>query len=156
MIVVADTSPISYLALIGQADLLRTLFGEVQVPPAVLSELSHPGAPPEVQRLLHPLPDWIRETAVPDTLAGLENLDPGERQALQLACALGADLVLIDESRGRMAAEKLGLAVVGTIGILERAASKGLLDGAAAAARLGATTFRASPKLLARLHVPKP
>lgn len=125
------------------------------MPPAVLAGLSHPGAPPEVQGLLHPPPDWIRVRAAEDPLACLENLDGGEREAIQLAWALPADLVLIDESRGRMAAKKRGLAVVGTIGILERAVRQGLVDGTDAAARLSETTFRASPRLLARPHTPK-
>lgn len=42
MIVVADTSPLNYLVLIGEADLLYRLYGRVLIPQAVLSELEHP------------------------------------------------------------------------------------------------------------------
>jgi predicted nucleic acid-binding protein len=39
MIAVADTSPLCYLILIHEVDLLRKLFSQVLVPPAVLAEL---------------------------------------------------------------------------------------------------------------------
>ncbi len=40
MIVVADTSPLNYLLLIDEIDLLPAIFGEVLLPPAVFQELS--------------------------------------------------------------------------------------------------------------------
>ena len=40
MIVVADTSPLNYLVLIGQIDVLKHLYGQVLIPPAVLAELT--------------------------------------------------------------------------------------------------------------------
>jgi predicted nucleic acid-binding protein len=43
--VVSDTSPINYLIRIGEIDLLPQLFGEILIPPAVLQELQHAGAP---------------------------------------------------------------------------------------------------------------
>ena len=41
MIAVADTSPVCYLILIGEIDLLPKLFSQVLVPEAVLAELLH-------------------------------------------------------------------------------------------------------------------
>lgn len=52
MIVVADASPLQYLVLIEHVDVLPSLFGTIGVPPAVLSELSHPVAPEADQRFL--------------------------------------------------------------------------------------------------------
>jgi len=49
MIAVADTSPICYLILIGEIDLLPKLFSQVLVPEAVLAELLHKDAPPAVR-----------------------------------------------------------------------------------------------------------
>ena len=46
MIVVADTSPLYYLILIGEAEVLRRLYGRVVIPEAVLRELQNPQAPP--------------------------------------------------------------------------------------------------------------
>ena len=50
MIVVADTSPLNYLVLIDEVDLLPALFGEVLIPQAVFQELKHPKTPAKVQQ----------------------------------------------------------------------------------------------------------
>ena len=49
MIVVADTSPLNYLILLGCADVLPKLYGRVVVPLAVLVEMQHRDAPPVVR-----------------------------------------------------------------------------------------------------------
>ena len=49
MIAVADTSPLCYLILISEVDLLRKLFSEVVVPAAVMTELLHEDAPEAVR-----------------------------------------------------------------------------------------------------------
>jgi uncharacterized protein len=43
MIVVSNTSPLTNLAAIGQFDLLRRLFGEIEIPEGVWSELNANG-----------------------------------------------------------------------------------------------------------------
>jgi predicted nucleic acid-binding protein len=45
MIVVSDTSPLNYLVLIGQIDVLPVLFTKVLIPDGVLSELVNPATP---------------------------------------------------------------------------------------------------------------
>ena len=47
-VVIADTSPLNYLVLIGEVGILSRLYGNVVVPPEVLAELADSGAPPEV------------------------------------------------------------------------------------------------------------
>lgn len=54
-------------------------------------------------------------------------LDEGETQAITLAHTLRVPL-LIDESRGRPAARRVGVRVIGTGGILILAKRRGLLD----------------------------
>jgi len=49
MIAVPDTSPICYLILIGEIDLLSKLFSQVLAPEAVLAELLHEDAPAAVR-----------------------------------------------------------------------------------------------------------
>ena len=58
------------------------------------------------------------------------DLDAGEVEAIQLACKLSATLV-IDESAGRAVAQKLGLKITGTAGVLLRARLAGLTDNLA-------------------------
>jgi predicted nucleic acid-binding protein len=118
----------------------------------VLDELIHPGAPVQIQHLLSAHPAWLKIVEpTSDSDSGLGHLDRGERHAILLGIEMRADLVLMDEARGREAAQAMALRVNGTIGVLERAIRKGLVDGAEVTAKLRATSFRATPKLLACL-----
>ena len=65
-----------------------------------------------------------------------------------LAQQLKADLLLIDDVRGRKAAGHRRIDFTGTIGVLELAADQGLLDLEDAFARLKNTDFWISPRLL--------
>jgi predicted nucleic acid-binding protein len=82
---------------------------------------------------------------------GLSYLHAGERDAIALALRLQANALVIDERRGREAAEKRGLKVIGTVGVIAAAHEGGLLDLTEAFARLRQTTFHVSPKLLAAI-----
>jgi predicted nucleic acid-binding protein len=127
--------------------LLRELFGKVLVPAAVIEELRHPAAPSPVASWLLHIPSWIEVRAVsarPDP--ALELLDLGEREAIQLAQEQHADLLLIDERRGRLEAKRRGVATTGTLGVLLTAGKRGLVDAEAAFERLSSeTSFRAAP-----------
>ena len=151
MIVVADTSPINYLLLIGQIDLLPRLFGEIIIPDAVRDELLDPGASPALHRWIAQPPPWLVVQTVSVTDAALKALDPGEQAAITLAQTWPADLLIIDERRGRQAASDRGLSIIGTLGILDDAASQGWIDIAAAIARLQQTNFRISRQMIERL-----
>lgn len=74
-------------------------------------------------------------------------MDEGEREAIQLAEESTADLLLMDERAGREEALKRNLPVVGTLGILERAAELGLLDFSLTLAELKTHSFFISPAL---------
>ena len=58
MLVVADTSPLNYLVLIGEVDLLSHLFGQVCVPDAVIVELQHERTPELVRSWVTAPPVW--------------------------------------------------------------------------------------------------
>jgi predicted nucleic acid-binding protein len=149
MIVIADTSPLNYLIVIGAADLLPFLYGSIHIAPACASELSAPGTPEGVRRWFENKPDWLLVTAPQDTSdPRFVRLDIGEREAIALAVQLTADLVLIDERDGRAAARACGLTVVGTLRVLADAAAMGAVDLAEAFARLRSTTFRGDPRLM--------
>jgi predicted nucleic acid-binding protein len=155
--VVSDTSPISYLVLIGREAVIAELYGEVVVPEAVRRELVHPRGPDVVRERISGSPSWLKvkatrtgeegEPRLEEQRGDLERLDPGEREAILLAADEEADLLLIDERAGRAAARKHGVAVTGTIGILGAAAQRDLIDPARAVRDLRQTTFRASADL---------
>lgn len=63
-LVVADTTPLNDLTLIGQVHLLGLLFGKVLVPRGVLAELRHPKAPEAVALWSQSLPEWVQVTRV--------------------------------------------------------------------------------------------
>ena len=75
-------------------------------------------------------------------------LDAGERAALALAVALKADLVLMDDRACVAVARQHGFAVTGTVGVLDLAARRGMIDLADAFTRLKATSFRYRPEIL--------
>jgi predicted nucleic acid-binding protein len=56
-LVIADTSPINYLLLIGHIDIRPALFDKVILPAAVWDELKHPKAPPVVRSWVAALGD---------------------------------------------------------------------------------------------------
>jgi predicted nucleic acid-binding protein len=128
---------------------LPVLYKRIVIPSAVLSELSHPETPLVVSKWLLHLPAWIdvrRVASQPD--ASLASLDPGEREAIQLAEEQHAELLLIDERRGRIEAQRRGLATTGTLGVLLAAAQRGLIDAGAMYQKLVTTTnFRSTPEL---------
>jgi predicted nucleic acid-binding protein len=150
MIVVADTSPLNYLVLIDEVELLPVLFGQVLVPQAVFHELHHPKTPAKVQQWITHLPAWLEvRTVTSVTSPALMTLDVGEREAIQLALELGISTVLLDETDGRREAETLHLEVRGTLGILERGAKLGRTDFRAALSKLEQSNFRISPAVRA-------
>jgi len=154
MIVVADTSPLNYLILIQQIDILGVMYGEVLTPPAVQDELLDPLAPASVRSWMSNPPPWL-EIRTPGriTLPLHPRLDDGEREAIILAHSGAAgSLLLIDELLGRKEAVRIGLTVIGTLGILQEAHDRGLLDLRTAIDLLAATNFKISDALLKKFQ----
>lgn len=80
-VVVADTSPLNYLILIGSIDILPRLYGAVVVPPEVINELMDPGTPVPVSDWIRLRPAWlVVESAelADDSLADLIVAEVGE------------------------------------------------------------------------------
>jgi predicted nucleic acid-binding protein len=146
-VVVSDATPLNYLVLINALEILPRLYSSVLIPPAVLRELSSAGTPAIVADLVKNTPSWlnIRAPLCADPSLGL---DAGENEAIGLAIELGIEAVLMDERKGRRIAVQKGLAPIGTLAILERAASRGWIDFDEHTDRLRATTFRIHEQLV--------
>ncbi|MGO9742122.1 MAG: DUF3368 domain-containing protein [Roseiarcus sp.] len=115
-LVVADAGPLHYLVLTGDIALLSRLFPGVLIPERVRDELAHIRAPEAVRAWIGaPLP-WLEIHPVEDERGAedLAALDAGERDAIALALATRADLLLIDDRDGVAAARRRGFAVTGT------------------------------------------
>lgn len=129
MIVVSDTSALVVLCALGQADLLRGLFGEVVIPPAVAREFARSRELAGRSRVLA-LPASVRVQAPAHPFTpppGAAPLHSGELEALALAVELRADLLLMDERAGRAQAMSMGLHVTGVVGVFIRAKRAGLI-----------------------------
>ena len=128
-VVVSDTSPIRALEFVGCLHVLPKLFDRILVPPAVATELtSTDGRYRKIDVLEHRFFQLASpyDQAHVDLL--LQQLDRGEAEAIVLALEYKADALLIDESDGRAIARKLGLAVLGTLGILLSAKQRDLIE----------------------------
>jgi Predicted nucleic acid-binding protein, contains PIN domain len=150
-LIIADTGPINYLVLIGNIDLLPVLFEKVILPSAVQAELTDPDAPPSVRNWITHPPAWLDVHETPSRQfdqASVEGLDEGETAAIALAISLDADLLLMDDRKGVIVARGKGLRVTGTLGVLDLAAQRGLVNFAQAVNRLRRTTFRIPEALL--------
>ncbi len=151
MIVVSDTSPLTYLYQIQRFALLQSLYGEVVIPPAVERELKarthlHEGLEWALLRVVEP------KSSEMVTLLS-ESLDLGESEAIVLATEINADLLLIDEVDGREAARKLGLRFTGLLGVLLEAKERGFVASMSVELDrlVKATTFRIHPEVRQRV-----
>lgn len=118
-LVISDASPIIALADIGELELLKLLYDTIVITDLVQSEIHAE------------LPDWIKISTAYDSkqLQILElELDKGEASAIALALKNPESRIILDESKGRAVAKRLGLQVIGTLGIIIKAKDKGLID----------------------------
>ncbi len=153
MIIVSDTSPICYLLLIDQINILPKLYGLVTIPQAVFDELQALEAPEVVRNWLAKPPEWLQIQAV-SIYANLElqRLDPGEREAILLAEQLNAGLIILDDKAARQMARARGLKVIGLLGILKDATKAGMLnDVRTNLERLREVGFWVAPSLLEQI-----
>jgi len=147
MIAVSDASPVCYLVLVGEIQVLPKLFTQVLLPAQVQAERLAPGAPAPVQTWAQQLPSWVSVSAVEKEDPGLNRLQAGERAAIQLAESM--DRPVCFWTKNRLAVLALNEdCFSGTLGVLVEAANRGLLDLPASIERLTRTNFRYSPALL--------
>jgi uncharacterized protein len=132
--VIADAGPLIHLSIVGRIDLLPAFYGRVVIPDLVYREVVTAGeglaGSAEVREA-----DWI-EVVEHDSKADLfrllrAQLDPGEAAAIWLATHQQAELILSDDRQARLAAERLGFRVQGSLGILVEAKRRGLLPALA-------------------------
>lgn len=125
MLVVADSSPLIYLSRVEVLHVLPALFGQVVVPRTVWEEsVNQRPAAPGIGTLREAR--WIRVVDDPSPQVDI-GLDPGETAAILVAESFHADLLLIDERAGRSVAQRRGVTIRGTLGVLVQARRANLL-----------------------------
>ncbi len=130
MIVISDTSVFTNLAAIGHLHLLQQLYNRIFIPTAVYQELTvDPPVPGTIEVRTF---QWLEVCSVSDRtlveqLQNTAQLDPGESEAIALALEINADLLLIDERRGRTEANRLGIRITGLLGVLVEAKQRSLI-----------------------------
>jgi len=107
--IVSDTSCLIILEKIGQLELLQTLFGSILITSEVAKEFRSV------------IPAWISIQDPTDTnneKVLRVNIDSGEASAIALALELDDCLLIMDDLKGRVLAEELGIRVTGTFGVI--------------------------------------
>lgn len=126
MIVVSDTTALTNLLKIGEADLLRELFGVIIIPVAVEKELRKIAQ--HAQFLSEN--DWVLVEKPANQLAVRKlrtSLGEGESEAIILAKERNADYLIIDELKGRAKAKEMGVKIIGLLGVLIEAKRENIL-----------------------------
>lgn len=132
MIVISDATPIISLLKINHLALLEKLFGSVQIPKGVFAELTENQRFQEEAKIVAGSAFIQVVEEIDDSYVSLlrrsTGLDLGESEAIFLSDNGKADLLLMDEVRGREVAVRMGIKVMGTIGILALAYEDSLLS----------------------------
>jgi predicted nucleic acid-binding protein len=132
MPVVSNTSPLLNLSIIGQLSLLRSQFGTVTVPEAVVDELRIDDDLPGNHELRAAFESgWLQVQKVtnPQLVRVLRHtLDAGESEAIALAIEMDAEVLLLDERDARIVAKDMGMTITGVLGVLLRGYSDGEIE----------------------------
>lgn len=122
MIVVSDTTPLISFLKIDCIDLLEKLFGQVLIPQAVFDELTADDCfkfeADQIRRKRFIKVQSVKNPESASILKRETGLDQGESEAIILTDKQNADILLMDEAKGRAVSFQMGLRVMGTIGIL--------------------------------------
>ena len=126
MIVIADASPLITLATCNSLEILNVLFSDVVVSNIVFSEVSRPSKPFS-KNLISFLENRIEPVSIDNSRFKTKSLDAGEISSFELYEKLSADLLLIDERKGRKIAKENHFNIIGSLGVLIQAKRKGLI-----------------------------
>ncbi len=137
--IISDTSCFIVLTNIGELELLKTIYGSVTTTPEVAAEFGSP------------LPKWVELKSAVDKSRQriLElTLDKGEASAIALALEISDSTIILDDDKARKVAEKLGLEITGTIGIIIKAKLQKTIPSIKPyITKIRKTDFRMSPEL---------
>ncbi len=146
--IVINTGPLILLDKIEALDVFRRLPITFICPPAVRREIDA-GAHRSRTAIT---PNWLSVKSLKSPLPafGDASIDLGEAEVIQLALETGIAWVCLDDLRGRNAAKRQGLHVIGLLGLLAWAKELGIIPRLRPyTEKLIAEGARYSPKLIA-------
>lgn len=117
--IISDTSCFILLSNIGEMELLEQLYGQVITTLEVAIEFGEL------------LPDWVEIIAPTDKTQQRQlelQVDKGEASAIALALETPDCTLILDDWKARRTAEKLGLDITGTIGVIIKAKNQGIIS----------------------------
>ncbi len=123
---IANSTPLIYLAKLGKIGLLKTFFSRIYIPEAVKYEVVEQGKihhEPDAIIVEKAIQEWwvvVKKTKVLPILQEM-GIDRGEMEAISLAIEMGQKEILLDQTHAREAAELVGLTPRGTLYVLFRA-----------------------------------
>jgi hypothetical protein len=149
-----NTGPLIFLAGLGRLDLLSTGPDSIYVAEAVAREIR--AKPDEAAHAFEvACLSWLSLRPVTNRQAVeilLADLGPGEAETIVLAKEVGAELVVMDDLDARRFAHRIGLRVIGTLGLLLAARLDGRISSLSQEVeKLTAAGFYAAPDLVERL-----
>jgi uncharacterized protein len=129
--VVLNNTPLVAFWAIGRLDILRDLFTEVLIPQEVEQEFLATEEATRRQALADA--PWVRtvQLSSPRKAVAYVGLDPGEAAVLAVAEERDARLVILDDKKARQFAERMGIPLTGTLGVLLRAKQSGFIESVA-------------------------
>ena len=137
--IISDTSCFIVLTKIGALELLHQVYGQVMTTPDIAVEYGET------------LPEWVDIVAVKDKTRQqlLEmQIDKGESSAIALALETPDCTIILDDYKARKIAERLGLNLTGTIGVIIKAKLRGVIPSVKPLLdKIKRTNFRLSPEL---------
>ena len=118
-VIIADTSVLIALTNINELEILQKVYKTIAITPEVLNEFGET------------IPKWIKVEEVKDRkkidILKLE-LDKGEASSLALAIEKNNCLLIIDERKGRKIAKRIGLNIIGLLGVLIKAKEQNIFS----------------------------
>jgi len=114
--IISDTSCLIILSKINKLSILNEIFKKIVIPKGVYEEYQE--KLPEFIQIIHVKNEKLIKLAS-------AFLDKGEAE---VALEHDAQGVILDDKKGRKTAVKLGLKVIGTLGIIDLAQQKGIIE----------------------------
>ncbi len=128
---VSDASPLIFLARANELSLLRVIAEIVLVPRAVVREIEAKGEQDVAAQALRES-TWLEivEPAAPPPEIRQWDLGKGEAAVLTWAWCHPGTLAIIDDREARRCARSIQVPLIGTVGIVLKAKSQGLVPAA--------------------------